>query len=260
MKIYSVINMDIVNSRNSENRAELQEQLKHYFKHLNLEYNNILVAPITFTLGDEWQIVLRCCSETYNIFSKIKKFLRKHNAAAYCGIGIGTISTKESEDTRQMDGKAFIYAREALNTLKANSKISKEHIKTKDCKTLLIGETIDMTDFYKESEELNEELDHSEVAATSSIEIDIVDLINTVIQNNELLESRLTDKQVEVIDLYEKYGSYKSIERRMPEYSKSNISHKLSSANYFLNVNNKKTICNLLEVYSTLLKGRLYEN
>ena len=59
LKIYSVINMDIVNSRKLNNRKEINIQLENYFKSLEEQYKDSLVSKITFTLGDEWQIVLR---------------------------------------------------------------------------------------------------------------------------------------------------------------------------------------------------------
>ena len=112
LKIYSVINMDIVNSRKLNNRKEINIQLENYFKSLEEQYKDSLVSKITFTLGDEWQIVLRNIKVSYDISTKIKVFLYNFDIECYCGIGIGTISTKEDDDTRKMDGEAFIYARQ----------------------------------------------------------------------------------------------------------------------------------------------------
>lgn len=59
MKVYSVMNIDIIDSRKIINREAFQKTLKVYLKRLSDEYTSILVAPITITLGDEWQVVLR---------------------------------------------------------------------------------------------------------------------------------------------------------------------------------------------------------
>lgn len=254
MCIYSVINIDIVNSRKIVNRVELQTQLKEYFKKIDIKYEDILVAPITFTLGDEWQIVLRDVSKSYNIFNEIKNFLFSHNIDGYCGIGIGRISTNESNDTREMDGEAFIYARKAINTAKTSNRFYNKEIHTKDCRAILMGKPIDMLNSYRKIDYEVEEIGIREVAVTTEEQLNMVDIINGLIQNNEMIESKITDKQREIICLYEKLGSYNEIEKKYPQFSKSSISHKLTTSNYFLTINNKNLICNLLGVYTRALR------
>lgn len=259
MNIYSVLNIDLVKSREIENRIEVQSKIKDYFLELNTKYTNILVSKITFTLGDEWQIVLRDVKESYNIFTEIKLFLRLNNLDSYCGIGIGTISTNESNDTREMDGDAFIYAREALNTAKKSNTFYNGVIHTKDCKMVLKGKNIDMTNSYKNELQTNETDTLTECAITTcdddNISTGLIDIINAIIQNNEMIESKFTDKQLEVICLYEELGSYSNIEKEYPNHAKPNISNKLSASNYFLTIYNKKVIWNLLHKYSTTLDG-----
>lgn len=254
MYIYSVINMDIVNSRKILDRLEFQSQLKEYFKKVDFKYEDILVAPITFTLGDEWQIVLRDVSKSYNIFNEIKNFLLLNNVQGYCGIGIGTISTNESNDTREMDGEAFIYARKAINTAKISNRFYNKEIHTKDCRAILMGKPIYMSNIYRQSDYDIEEIGMKEVAVTAEAQLHMVDIINGLIQNNEMIESKITHKQREIISLYENHGSYNEIEKNYPQFSKSSISHKLTASNYFLTVNNKNLISNLLGVYTRSLK------
>ena len=107
-RLYSVINMDIMNSRNIKDRESIQNTIKVYLNSISQNYQSILVAPITMTLGDEWQIVLRDISESYNIFKEIQLFLKEHDIKCYGGLGIGSINTSISYDTREMDGEAFI--------------------------------------------------------------------------------------------------------------------------------------------------------
>lgn len=253
MNIYSVINMDIVGSREIEGRAALQEALKQYFKQLYIENKHILVAPITFTLGDEWQIVLKDAKESYNMFLKIKEFLLHRNINCYCGVGLGSISTEESEDTREMDGKAFIHARKALIYAKETNTFYNKMLFTKDCKVIFMGDPLTVRNSNSNQKISSEQ--QLEVAVTSTDDdFDIIDTLNAIIQNNEILQLNMTEKQKEVIKLYEALGSYAEIEKKYPRYTKSSISRKLSAANYFLVEHNRNIIKGLLSEYCKMVK------
>lgn len=262
MNIYSVLNIDLVKSREINNRIEIQSKIKQYFLKLNNKYNNILVAPITFTLGDEWQIIIRDVRESYNIFTEIKLFLRLNNLDSYCGIGIGTISTDEANDTREMDGDAFIYAREALNIAKKSNRFYNGVIYTKDCKLAMQGKNIDMINNFNNQLLVSESDTNLECAVTNEEDnntaLGVIDIINNIMQNNEMIETKFTDKQIEIISLYEELGSYSNIEKEYPNYSKPSISNKLSASNYFLTIYNKKVISNLLDRYANILMGGPY--
>ncbi|WP_164880562.1 SatD family protein [Clostridium manihotivorum] len=254
MSIYSVINMDIVGSRELTNRVEIQEKLKNYFITLYEDYKNIFVAPITFTLGDEWQLVLRDVKRSYDIFLLIKTFLLKYNIEIYCGIGIGKISTKESDDTREMDGEAFIYARNALISAKATNTFYNKQLYTKDCKIIINGPST--TSNRIQNETYNEySIGELEVAVTADEDcLELLDLINTLIQNNEMIENNTTDKQKQIIRLYEAFGSYSEIEKAYPGYTRSSISRKLAASNYFLSIHNKEVVKSLLNKYVAVFK------
>lgn len=261
MKIYSVINMDLVKSRELKNREEIQLKLEGYFVKINFKYNKILVAPITFTLGDEWQIVIRDVKESYNLYTEIKRFLELNNVKAYCGIGIGRISTNEANDTRKMDGEAFIYARDAINMAKKSNTFYNKVNFAKECKVIVLGKKANIY----EGVGLNTNYDNlilAECAATTEDDGDgftLLDVINNTIQNNEIIESRFTEKQKKIIELYEECGSYSNIEKNYPEYNKSSISNKLSAANYFLTLYNKRTIVELLSSYEKKLEDITYK-
>lgn len=262
MNIYSVLNIDLVKSREINNRIEIQSKIKQYFLKLNNKYDNILVAPITFTLGDEWQIIIRDVKESYNIFTEIRLFLRLNNLDSYCGIGIGTISTDEANDTREMDGQAFIYAREALNIAKKSNRFYNGVIYTKDCNLAVQGKNIDMINTFNNQLLVSEYNNNFEcevaIDTDNDTSLGLIDIINNIMQNNEMIESKFTDKQIEIISLYEDLGSYSNIEKEYPNYSKPSISNKLSASNYFLTIYNKKVISNLLDIYATILKGGSY--
>lgn len=76
MCIYGVVNIDMVNSRKLSNRPKVQDDLKEYIKSANLDYRDYLLAPITVTLGDEWQIVLKDPSNSYKFIELFQNFLR----------------------------------------------------------------------------------------------------------------------------------------------------------------------------------------
>ncbi|MBC8062799.1 MAG: hypothetical protein H7Y18_19380 [Clostridiaceae bacterium] len=228
MNIYSVINIDIVNSRKIANRDVFQNQFKSYLANLSYEYASFLVAPITLTLGDEWQIVIKDIRESYNIYLKIRQYLKSFNINCYCGIGIGTMSTREAVDTREMDGQVFIFARESLSIAKANKNSYSKIISTKDCKVYLQG----ISSKFKRNTSLD--LDH---------------IINNIIQNNETSMHRITEKQQQTIDLYVRLGTYSAILNEVPTLSKGMVSDRLRTSNFWLIESNKELIYNLLESY-----------
>lgn len=239
MNIYSVIDIDIVDSRKIVDRETFQEELKGYLNKLSEEYAGILVAPITITLGDEWQIVLKDVGESYNICMKIQQHLRKSGVSCYCGIGIGTMSTSEAKDTREMDGQAFILARESLNIAKCNKNAYNKVIPTKDCRIFLKG-PISLE---------NEEAESEETISRIAYE----DMINNVMQNNESHLKKITKVQQQVIEAYEQLGSYSAIESQ-GKISKSNVSNRLKTSNYWLIEANKELISKLLKQYELDLK------
>nr|WP_302598656.1 SatD family protein [uncultured Cellulosilyticum sp.] len=237
--IYSVINIDIVNSRKITHRDAFQEQLKAYLNALSQQYAAVLVAPITITLGDEWQIVLKDIGESYNICMNVQQYLTQLGATCYCGIGIGEMSTRESQDTREMDGQAFILARESLNIAKCNKNAYSKMIPTKDCKIFFKGPNL------SEATGQGQEEDFTHII--------FEDIINNIIQNNETHLKKITRVQQQVINAYEELGSYSAVENK-EKISKSNVSNRLKASNYWLIEANRQMIGKLLKQYEITLK------
>ncbi|WP_294345763.1 SatD family protein [uncultured Clostridium sp.] len=246
-RLYSVINMDIMNSRNIKDRESIQNDIKTYLTSISKKYQKILVAPITMTLGDEWQIVLSDISESYDIFKEIQVFLKEKEIKCYGGLGIGSIDTSISSDTREMDGEAFAFAREALKIAKSSTRFYNEYMSAKENRFYFNG----IKSYFNEYNSCDS-LD--EVALTIEEDyVSINDMINILIENNEVLESKITIKQREIIKLYKEYGSYNSIVKEFKNTSKPSISQKLNSSNYFLITHNHKMIKNLLKLYEKRL-------
>lgn len=246
--MYSVINMDIVSSRKIKDRANFQEELKIYLKTLSKKYSKILVAPITFTLGDEWQIVSSSPEKSYDIFKEIQRYLLRKNIQVYCGIGIGKISTNLSKDTREMDGEVFINGREAINIAKKTKGFYGQNIKSKHNRVFFKGADLPI--------DLYNKFILDEIAVTSEYDDNITlnQVINSIIENNETIESKFTEKQRELIDLYEKHGSYNNMISTDGNLSKSNISQRLNSCSYFLTVHNTRIIRLLLTTYIKIIE------
>lgn len=254
MRIFSVINIDIVGSRKLKNRAFIQEDLNKYIKELNLEFRDVLASPITFILGDEWQIVLKKPSRSYHIIDKFQRFLKKENIDIYAGIGMGTISTDVYEDTRLMDGECFVKAREALSIVKNKNRFYNKQLNSKKNNIYFNAKELPFIEQYALGSST-----YKEVALTSDEDkldgVYINKIINTLIENNEILKNKITDKQLKIIELYEELGSYNNIVKKSEDISKADISQKLNSSNYFVIDNNNYLIESLLELYCAIRKG-----
>lgn len=240
--IYVVINMDIVDSRKIDNRHILQDKLKRYFNKLSKKYKDILVAPINITLGDEWQIVLKKPEESYKLITEIRLHLLKEGIKTYSGIGVGVLSTKIYKKSTEMDGEAFIYAREALNIAKNKGK----KISSKYNRVYFNGKKLDIFSRFNAFQEVA-------ISSDSQLniprEITLNETINILIENNEVLLSKMTSKQLDAIELYKEYGSYNKIVEKKFISSKAVISQRLNAAEYYLFEKNNSLIRELLELY-----------
>ena len=186
--ICSVINMDIVNSRENNNRIQIQNIIKNYLNTLSNRYKKDLLSPITITLGDEWQIVLKNISKSYTIITEINEFLNDYNIKTYSGIGIGSISTEVYSNSSNMDGEAFINARNAINIAKKSG----DTIKSKVNRVYLNEYSIIEKD----------EVAVSLVSDGGYPTVKIGYIINALIENTEILINKVTPKQWVVIKSY----------------------------------------------------------
>lgn len=251
MKLFGVIDIDIVASRKIENREIIQEKINNFVQLMNEAKRDILLTPITFTLGDEWQIVLKEPKKCYEIIGDFQKFLRKENIFIYCGFAIGTISTNIYKDTRLMDGECFIKAREAINIVKNKNRFYNKNINSKKNNVYFNGQLQELKYMYN-FRNLNEvavtKIDDTENLPT------VNDIINLLIENNEVIKYKITDKQLDIIELYEKFGSYSSIIHDK-NLSKADISQKINASNYFVIKNNNYNIESLLSLYCSIKEG-----
>lgn len=254
MKLYGVINMDIVDSRLLNNRKDVQENIHEYLDVWNNKHKDILLTPITITLGDEWQIVLKNTYKGYEVINAFQSFLRKKDIYVYSGFGVGTISTSIYNDTRLMDGDCFINAREALNIAKNKNRFYNKQMNSKKNNVYFNAEDLS----FKVA--LPSTLDSiGEVAITAGEDEDQIptvnNIINSMIENNEILKHKVTNKQWETIQLYDKLGSYNNIVKQDETITKADISQKINGSNYSVIKNNNLNIEGLIRLYCEIKEG-----
>jgi len=176
MRLYSVINMDIVASRQVKDRQKLQEKLNNYINYINCKYADILTSPAAITLGDEWQLITHKPSESYNLVHEFQQLLWQDDIELYAGIGIGELSTPVSDDIRKMDGPCFHCARDAFNIAKNVDKLKSKYNISKLNKVFLLTSKLrhknldfDILDFYYTSKARYYVQAMQEIAATADV-------------------------------------------------------------------------------------------
>lgn len=254
MKLYGVINMDIVDSRNTSNRDYIQKKILGYLEYMNNKNSDLLLTPITMTLGDEWQIVLSKPYKGYEIINTFQTFLRKDDILVYSGFGIGTISTGIYKDTRLMDGECFIKAREALNIAKNKNRFYNKHISSKKNNVYFNADDLSFNQVFPNKTAYLGEVAITTIDNQKQI-LTFNKIINSMIENNEILKHKVTEKQWETIQLYDKLGSYNNMVKHGESISKADISQKINGSNYFVIKNNNLNIEGLLRLYCKIKEG-----
>ncbi len=98
-----------------------------------------------------------------------------------------------------------------------------------------------------------------EVAITAGENVELIptlnNIINSMIENNEVLKHKVTNKQWEIIQLYDKLGSYNNMVKQAQSISKADISQKINGSNYFVIKNNNLSIEGLIRLYCEIKEG-----
>jgi hypothetical protein len=116
---YLVLIGDLVASRHSQNRKDLQIRLKTILTKLNGRMPKP-VSPYTLTLGDEFQAVFNAADHVFDDIVQIMEAL--HPDQVRFSLGLGNITTDLNlEQSLGMDGPAFYRAREGIDRLKDSS-------------------------------------------------------------------------------------------------------------------------------------------
>lgn len=113
---YLVLIGDLIASRQSQNRKDLQNRLATILTKLNGRMPKP-VSPYTLTLGDEFQAVFDAADHVFDDIVQIMAAL--HPDQVRFSLGLGNITTDLNlEQSLGMDGPAFYLAREGIDRLK----------------------------------------------------------------------------------------------------------------------------------------------
>lgn len=257
MSIYGAVIMDIVGSRQIEDREKIQNKLISYIAQINQKYRDILPVPASITLGDEWQIIVKKPSECYNIVHEFQQRLWVDDTEFYAGIGVGNISTPVYDVIGKMDGPCFHMARQAINIAKRKARVGGKYIYSKRNRVFFISSKENISGNSDGISKIKTDRNSPglEEAAVTAMEHDGVtmdNLINVLIENNEILKSKMTDKQKKVYMDYLKLGSYRKImeENEDGRNSIGGISQKLNSAEFFTIQRNQEMVSVLLNCFT----------
>jgi hypothetical protein len=114
-----VLTADLVASRDVPDRAALQERLLALLDTLNEQHAAMAEVPLSITAGDEFQGVFVPGGGIVALADDVQREL--HPVRARIGIGIGSIATPLRDRSQEMDGEAFLFARQALDAARRPS-------------------------------------------------------------------------------------------------------------------------------------------
>ncbi|MDR7400641.1 MAG: SatD family protein [Armatimonadota bacterium] len=110
--LYAVVTADLVVSRDLPDRREWQGRLRDLVDRLNTWHQSDLAAPFMITLGDEIQGLIRDPRRFPPVVATVHSTIRPDRITV--GVGIGPIATAPAVRVTEMDGPAFVRAREAV--------------------------------------------------------------------------------------------------------------------------------------------------
>jgi len=116
---FTCLTSDLVGSKQQSERERMQQRLESTLQQANEAFAARLAVPLTITLGDEWQGLVRTTADAFRIDFFVRRGL--HPAQVRSGIGRGLISTTIRDRTSLMDGPCFHRSREAITLAKKRS-------------------------------------------------------------------------------------------------------------------------------------------
>lgn len=115
--LYCAIIGDIIGSRKLEDRQHVQKKFLAMAKKANRLYEPEIASPFTVTIGDEFQVLLKCLHITPKIIEHVKREMAP--VELVFGVGIGEVVTDINPTLAiGMDGPAFHFARKAIEQAK----------------------------------------------------------------------------------------------------------------------------------------------
>lgn len=118
---YIAVIGDIRQSKQIENRSEVQKKLKLVLEGVNEEYDKEISSKFIITLGDEFQGLLCSGENIMRIITEIE--MKMYPVRIRFGVGVGAITTAVNKEMSiGADGPGYYKARSAIEFLKENEK------------------------------------------------------------------------------------------------------------------------------------------
>lgn len=167
---YVAIIGDIIDSKKIRDRKAIQQKFKSVLADINIKYSEDIASKFTITLGDEFQGLLKDKGNIMKIICEIEMAMTPIELRF--GIGIGDISTDINFDnSSEIDGPAYYRARKMIKEIE-----NRKSQYTERQSNIMIC-----------SEENNIEID---------------ELLNSILSVCTALKSKWTDRQKEIIYAY----------------------------------------------------------
>lgn len=109
---YLAVIGDVVHSRGSSARNQLQQQLNQALRSANESYSAALASRFVLTLGDEFQGLLTETEPVVELMAELRSAV--HPAELRFGLGVGPLETPLRAEAIGMDGPCFHRARRAI--------------------------------------------------------------------------------------------------------------------------------------------------
>ncbi|MBW3519599.1 SatD family protein [Flavobacterium sp. NKUCC04_CG] len=120
---YPILMADIVDSRKAD-QILLINEFKRIVNYINNRWEMSILSPLTITLGDEFQGVIKDMESCYKLVFDMEEFIIEHSLSIKLRyvMNYGIIETPINRDIAyEMLGDGLTQAREQLNKLKASS-------------------------------------------------------------------------------------------------------------------------------------------
>lgn len=208
--MYCAIIGDMIDSRFIEDRSSIQRRYVDVLDTINKEYESNIAACFKIRDGDGFHGLLKDTDKVMEIILRIRLALTP--VQIRIGIGVGTINTEIKRlEIQQIDGRAFVIAREALDCARDREKKYEAVFQNTSIRY----------------EKHFQEIDHP-VSAENAIE----DLINLTLCACSLIEKSWSEKQAEAINLKIKELSQREIAREL-NIEQASVFSRLKLADFY---------------------------
>ncbi len=207
---YIAIIGDIKDSKELENRSEVQQKLNCALKSINEAYSTEISSKFIITLGDEFQGLLKGYGHVLDIIKYIQREL--YPVKLRFGAGLGEINTDIfHEAALGADGPAYYAARKMIEELREQEKSLKKQ-----------AADIQIAMYNIEKFEVTE--------------------INTILLLMKIIEDGWSEKQRYTIwDMEQNGGSQEECAKRMGT-TQSTVARRLAEGNYVSYIRVRKTV------------------